>query len=64
MPCGCASESQGKLGACALKLKEVFPYNPYELFGQKEYEFGAPLTEHTHKGGGILATTQNNSSQL
>lgn len=24
-PCGCVSESHGQLGACALKLKELFP---------------------------------------
>lgn len=54
MPCGCISESQRKLGACALKLKDVFPYNPCELFGQKEYEFGAPLTDIHTEGEAFL----------
>ena len=44
----------GKLGASVLKWEELFSYNQYKLFGQKENDCGTPLVDHTHKGGGIL----------
>lgn len=41
-------------GASVLKWEELFSYNQYKLFGQKENDCGTPLVDHTHKGGGIL----------
>lgn len=53
-PCVYIFEFHGKLGTCALKLKELFFYNQYKPFRQKENDFGTLLTEHMHKGGGVL----------
>ena len=41
-------------GASVLQWEELFSYNQYKLFGQKENDCGTLLVVHTHKGGGIL----------
>lgn len=65
MSYGYISESQGKLGACALKLKKQFPCNTCKLFEQREYDVRTPSVEHTPERVCMLfATGQNNRSQL